>query len=390
MKVSIHHCKSLFFGLGIVLAWIHCVSVLGLAGMGQLSFSLALAGFFAGILKGSQYQKKLSWSLQGAQFILMGICCVIYLIVSLFFQSLSQSLIFLPMLFGSGLVPTKNRPFQDLIGIGITAFFLILFYTQIRYTNDAALAALLLSNWFFFDALCKVFPLPGLKSISFDSMKKEIQIQGKQLWVPILRSFLLAGPVLVCGQTRSIEETGMYFCMLLLAGFYIFCLERIPLSLRREVNHLLCFLGLGLGLLPGKEGFELFRTIGHLFWLCPGLVVLNRLVLQKHHVPSRKISFLVEIIFGLGSIVMIPWFGLWGSLVLAGIAAGWMSGLTMQKLAVPSFKEMAKVFPCLMGALVVWIFSALLMPGLWGQCGLILIYILIAVGGQMVIVRSKW
>ena len=142
MKVSIHHCKSLFFGLGIVLAWIHCVSVLGLAGMGQLSFSLALAGFFAGILKGSQYQKKLSWSLQGAQFILMGICCVIYLIVSLFFQSLSQSLIFLPMLFGSGLVPTKNRPFQDLIGIGITAFFLILFYTQIRYTNDAALAAL--------------------------------------------------------------------------------------------------------------------------------------------------------------------------------------------------------------------------------------------------------
>ena len=87
---------------------------------------------------------------------------------------------------------------------------------------------------------------------------------------------------------------------------------------------------------------------------------------------------------------MIPWFGLWGSLVLAGIAAGWMSGLTIQKLAVPSFKEMAKVFPCLMGALVVWIFSALLMPGLWGQCGLILIYVLIAVGGQMVIVRSKW
>ncbi len=390
MKVSIHNCKSLFFVFGLLLAWIHCVLVLGLAGMGQLSFSLALAGFFAGILRGSRHQKKFSWSFQGAQFVLMSICCVVYLIVSLFFQSLSQSLIFLPMLFGLGLVPAQSRPFQDLIGIGIILFFLTMSYTQIRYTNDVALAALLLSNWFFFDALVRAFPLPSIKVIALSSIQKELKKQGQKILISLIESLLITGPIFICGLTRPLEEAGLLASLMLIAGIYIYWLEKIPLSLRREINHLICFLGLGLGLCSWNADFKMYEMIGHLFWLFPGLLVLNRQVLQKHKLFDHNITMVVLLILGAGSMILVPLIGIWGTVVsgLAGLVL--MSVLVIQKFSFPSQKEIAKVFPCLVGALFVWISSPLLTPSLWGQCGLILIYLLIAVGGQMVIVRSKW
>ena len=187
MMISVRQCKSLVFGIGFFLVWIHCVSVLGLTGIGQLSFSLTWVGFFAGILKGLQHKKKFSWAFQISQLIWMGVFCGIYLIISFFFQSFSHSLIFLPVLFGSAIMKNRNEnQIRDLVGIVLTILFLILVFTQVQYTNDVSLTALLLSDWLFLDALIRVLPLASMKPMNRSSIQNEIKKQGKKLLPSIL------------------------------------------------------------------------------------------------------------------------------------------------------------------------------------------------------------
>lgn len=388
MIISVRQCKSLVFGIGFFLAWIHCVSVLGLTGIGQLSFSLAWVGFFAGILKGLQHKKKFSWAFQISQLIWMGVFCGIYLIISFFFQSFSHILIFLPVLFGSAIMQNRNEnQIRDLVGIVLTILFLILVFTQVQYTNDVSLTALLLSDWLFLDALIRVFPLAPMKPMNRSSIQNEIKKQGKKLLPSILKSLLIAGPVFVCGLVCSSEETGMLASLMMIAWFYIYLLEKIPLSLRREINHLACFLGFGLGIVLWSQDFQVYETIVHLFWLIPGLWVLNRQVLQKHKFPDHKISLLVFAIESAGSMLLIPFLGLWGPLTMGFVSLILMSAMTMQKVSYPAYKEIAKVLPCLMGAMMIWILSILWSPNMIGQCALVLLYLLLAVGGQILIMR---
>ena len=79
--------------------------------------------------------------------------------------------------------------------------------------------------------------------------------------------------------------------------------------------------------------------------------------------------------------------GITDSVRLITLAPGHFHAALVQKVSYPAHKEIAKVLPCLMGAMMIWILSILWSPDMIGQCALVLLYLLLAVGGQILIIR---